>query len=278
MAGASYAYGAYGEPLTPAGALAWGGSRYRYTGQIEIPEARLYHDKARAYDPGLGRFVQIDPAGYADNLNASAYVGDDPVNDFDPTGLATGQVTDPGLVHYTGGPEGLSPPEELVVTANRQGFGTHGASTLATPAGVAEKHEAPTEELVVTAKKLTYKTAKCVFNNFGLNIAGLGFSAAGLPIISTGVKTGGATPGTSLASRYSRQILGGTRLPFKVYAPTFKVLANDVVRSVSEGGLRLSEGAVTNLAGKAVGRAIPFVGEALLAYDAVSIAACVAGN
>ena len=124
VAGASYAYGAYGEPLTPAGASAWGGSRYRYTGQIEIPEAQLYHYKARAYDPGLGRFVQVDPAGYADSLNAYAYVGDDPVNDFDPTGLATGQVTDPGLIHYTGGPEcGAGSPTDgscgFVVTAER---------------------------------------------------------------------------------------------------------------------------------------------------------------
>ncbi len=141
VAGASYAYGVYGEPLTPAGASAWGGSRFRYTGQIEIPEAQIYHDKARAYDPGLGRFVQVDPAGYADNLIAYAYVGDDPVNGRDPSGLQA--VIDRTTIHYNAGPEGLAPPEELVVTSTGKDFGTQGASTLATPGGASEEHEAP---------------------------------------------------------------------------------------------------------------------------------------
>jgi hypothetical protein len=47
-----YSYGAYGEPQ------AWGGSRFRYTGQIEIPEAQLYYYKARMYDPASGRFLE----------------------------------------------------------------------------------------------------------------------------------------------------------------------------------------------------------------------------
>ncbi len=33
--GATYTYGPYGEPITSSGAPAWGGSRYRFTGQIE---------------------------------------------------------------------------------------------------------------------------------------------------------------------------------------------------------------------------------------------------
>jgi hypothetical protein len=44
-----YGYDAYGVPN------AWAGSRYRYTGQTEIPEAQLYYYKARVYDPTLGR-------------------------------------------------------------------------------------------------------------------------------------------------------------------------------------------------------------------------------
>ncbi|MCX7056157.1 MAG: hypothetical protein NTZ79_02935 [Proteobacteria bacterium] len=50
-----YNYGPYGEPST------WAGSRFRYTGQIALPEASLYHYKARVYDPKLGRFLQTDP-------------------------------------------------------------------------------------------------------------------------------------------------------------------------------------------------------------------------
>ena len=47
-------YGPCGEPAT------WTGGRVRYTGQIALPEAPLYHYKARVYDPVLGRFLQSD--------------------------------------------------------------------------------------------------------------------------------------------------------------------------------------------------------------------------
>jgi uncharacterized protein RhaS with RHS repeats len=40
------------------------------------------------YSPTLGRFLQTDPVGYADDLNWYAYVGNDPINLSDPTGLA----------------------------------------------------------------------------------------------------------------------------------------------------------------------------------------------
>ena len=77
---AIYGYGAYGEPSS------WAGSRYRYTGQIEIPEAQLYYYKARVYDPTFGRFLQTDPVGYASDVNAYAYTHNDPVNGSDPSG------------------------------------------------------------------------------------------------------------------------------------------------------------------------------------------------
>ncbi len=61
--------------------------RFQYTGQTWLPEIELYYYKARAYDPRLGRFLQTDPIGYGDGMNWYNYVGGDPVNFNDPTGL-----------------------------------------------------------------------------------------------------------------------------------------------------------------------------------------------
>jgi RHS repeat-associated protein len=61
--------------------------RFQYTGQLWIAEAGIYHFKARAYHPGLGRFLQTDPSGFAGGMNLYAYAGGDPVNFTDPTGL-----------------------------------------------------------------------------------------------------------------------------------------------------------------------------------------------
>lgn len=81
-----YKYGPYGEPKDASNNESWSGSRFRYTGQTMISEARLYHYKARAYDPKWGRFLQTDPIGSQDDLNLYGYVGGDPINRTDPTG------------------------------------------------------------------------------------------------------------------------------------------------------------------------------------------------
>jgi RHS repeat-associated protein len=88
-AGATLAINAYDEYGIPAPTNL---GRFQYTGQMWLPEAGLYHYKARMYSPTLGRFMQTDPIGYADGMNWYAYVGGDPVNFRDPLGLCFIQI------------------------------------------------------------------------------------------------------------------------------------------------------------------------------------------
>lgn len=78
------AYDEYGIPsdTTPANA-----GRFGYTGQAWLPSLGMWYYKARVYSPTLGRFLQTDPIGYGDGLNWYNYVGSDPVNGTDPSGL-----------------------------------------------------------------------------------------------------------------------------------------------------------------------------------------------
>ena len=50
----------------------------------------LYYYRARYYDPTLGRFISSDPIEFlAGDFNFYRYVGNDPVNFVDPSGLTS---------------------------------------------------------------------------------------------------------------------------------------------------------------------------------------------
>ena len=62
------------------------GNRYGFTGRELDYETGLYHYRARAYSPDLGRFLQTDPIGYYGGMNLLAYCRNNPTRFIDPSG------------------------------------------------------------------------------------------------------------------------------------------------------------------------------------------------
>jgi RHS repeat-associated protein len=62
---------------------------FQYVGRFGVMAEGngLYFMRARYYDPEVGRFINKDPIGYAGGDNLYAYVGNNAVNNVDPSGL-----------------------------------------------------------------------------------------------------------------------------------------------------------------------------------------------
>lgn len=57
-----------------------------FAGRYKLLGTNLYYNRLRHYAQTLGRFIQRDPIGYSDGLNAHSYVDNNPLTFIDPLG------------------------------------------------------------------------------------------------------------------------------------------------------------------------------------------------
>ena len=86
-------YAPYGQPIGPAAPNEPG-----YTGKFEEPDLGIQNFGARWYDPRIGRFLSIDPAGFdpqnPQSFNRYAYANNNPYKFVDPDGRAAETALD----------------------------------------------------------------------------------------------------------------------------------------------------------------------------------------
>jgi RHS repeat-associated protein len=77
-------YDSFGKQLSSTGSLT---NPFQYTGRQFDSDTNLFYYRAQYYDASTGRFLGEDPIGPLGGINFYRYVGNDPINWDDPSGL-----------------------------------------------------------------------------------------------------------------------------------------------------------------------------------------------
>jgi len=79
---ATYAYDLWGghKSVSEPGLGGWA-QPFLFAGTTYDRETGLYYNRARYYNPQLGRFISQDPIGLAGGINLYAYAGNAPVRE-----------------------------------------------------------------------------------------------------------------------------------------------------------------------------------------------------
>ena len=79
----TYTYDSFGNLIASSGTAI---NPIQYIGREFDKETNLYFNRARYYDPNIGRFMSEDPVGFAGGMNFYGYSFNSPVNLRDPSG------------------------------------------------------------------------------------------------------------------------------------------------------------------------------------------------
>jgi RHS repeat-associated protein len=99
----------FGEVLgTGGGAISNDGNPLAFAGQLLDSATGLYDMRARNYDPGVGRFMSLDPLGYRDAPQGSlySYARNNPLRFVGPSGKGAIGNTCGSLWCFLKSPEG----------------------------------------------------------------------------------------------------------------------------------------------------------------------------